>query len=260
MEAVVEAATEVRAPVIVQTSVTPSRFLGREVIAAAYRVLAAAAPIPVCLHLDHCTDVAYCKACGDAGYTNLMIDASQESFEENIRRTREVSEYAHKLGASVEGELGRVAGVEDQLRIVEDPKLLCDPDSSVEFVERTGVDVFAPAIGTAHGIYKTANPKIDFDRLELIRGRLRANGLDVPLVIHGGTGLPDETVGRLVKSGGAKFNVSTELKHVFIDTTFRYIQHHRDEYDPGKVDRTVKDALKEHIKRWIRILGSDGKA
>jgi tagatose 1,6-diphosphate aldolase GatY/KbaY len=261
MEAVVEAATEFRAPLIVQTSVTPSRFLGTGVMTAVYRTLATQASIPICLHLDHCTEVQYCKACADAGYTNIMIDASKQTFEENVRQTREVCQYAHGLGdISVEGELGTVAGVEEQVKVVEDEAMLCDPQSAVQFVKRTGVDLFAPAIGTAHGVYKTADPKIDFDRLEKIRDSLAAEGLPVALVIHGGTGLPAHTVRRLIELGGAKFNVSTELKHVLIDTTFDYIQGHRSEYEPGRIDKAVKEAIKKAVGAWIQLLGCSGKA
>ena len=119
MEAVVEAACEREAPLILQTSVTPSRFLGPRVLAAVYRALAEPAPIPICLHLDHCTDVEYCKVCVDAGYTNIMIDASKHPLPENIRQTREVAHYAHRVGdITVEGELGTVSGVEDQVKVV----------------------------------------------------------------------------------------------------------------------------------------------
>jgi len=261
MEAVVEAAVGQESPLIIQTSVTPSRFLGREVIVAVYRTLADRAPIPICLHLDHCTDVQYCRQCVDAGYTNIMIDASKQEFEENIRQTREVCEYAHKGGdITVEGELGTVSGVEDQIKVVEDVAQLCNPDAAAEFVMRTGVDLFAPAIGTAHGVYKTANPKVDFARLEKIRKTLTAKGLAVPLVIHGGTGLPEGTVKRLIELGGAKFNVSTELKHTLIDTTFTYIEAHRHEYNPGRIDKAVKEAIKETIHIWIERLGCSGKA
>lgn len=190
-----------------------------------------------------------------------MINASKQEFEEDIRQTREVCEYAHKAGdISVEGELGTVEGVEDQVRVVEDEAQLCHPDAAVEFVMRTGVDLFAPAIGTAHGVYKTADPKVDFDRLEKIRETLSAKGLDVPLVVHGGTGLPEGTVKRLIELGGAKFNVSTELKHTLIDTTFEYIQAHAEEYNPGKIDKAVKEAIKTTIHTWIERLGSSGKA
>ena len=198
-EAVIDAAIEKKAPVIVQTSVKPSQFLGTQMMVKIYRTLAESAPVPVCLHLDHCTDIAYCNKCADAGYTNIMIDASKQSYEENIRQTKAVVDYAHSVGnISVEGELGTVGGVEDQIKVAEDEAQLANPQQSVEFVERTGVDIFAPAIGTAHGVYKTKNPKIDFERMAVINKMLNGNGIKTPLVVHGGTGLPDDYIVKLL--------------------------------------------------------------
>jgi tagatose 1,6-diphosphate aldolase GatY/KbaY len=261
MQAVVETAVAKRAPLIIQTSVKPSKFYGRDVLVAIYRTLAESAPIPICLHLDHCTDVEYCKQCADAGYTNIMIDASKQLFEENIRQTKEVVDYSHSVGnISTEGEVGTVSGVEDQVKVAEDEAQLCNPAQAVEFVERTGVDIFAPAIGTAHGVYKTKNPKIDFERLGKINQMLNGSGVKTPLVVHGGTGLPEEYITRLIEMGGAKFNVSTELKHTLIDSTYDYISSHRDEYDPGKIDAAVRDSIRTVVGRWIDTLQSSGKA
>lgn len=261
LEAVVDAAIEKKSPVIIQTSVKPSKFLGTDVMVAIYRTIASSAPTPICLHLDHCTEVDYCKKCADAGYTNIMIDASKQSFEENIRQTKEVVDYCHKVGnISVEGELGTVSGVEDQVKVAEDEAQLANPQQSVEFVERTGLDIFAPAIGTAHGVYKTKNPKVDFERLAQINQLLNGNGIKTPLVVHGGTGLPEDYIKKLLEAGGAKFNVSTELKHTLIDTKFEYITGHRDEYDPGKLDAAVRDATRKAVMHWIDMLGSAGKA
>jgi len=260
-EAVIDAAVEKKAPVIVQTSVTPSKFYGRNVMVAIYRALAEAAPVPVCLHLDHCTDVEYCKQCADAGYTNIMIDASKQSYEENIRQTKEVVDYCHSVGnLSVEGELGTVSGVEDQVKVAADEAALANPTQAVEFVEKTGLDIFAPAIGTAHGVYKTKNPKVDFERLDKINKLMNGKTIQTPLVVHGGTGLPEDYVKRLLECGGAKFNVSTELKHSLIDTTYNYISEKRDEYNPGKIDAAVRDAIRGVVGHWIDMLGSAGKA
>jgi tagatose 1,6-diphosphate aldolase GatY/KbaY len=261
MEAVVEAAVDKNAPLIIQTSVTPSKFLGSDVLVAIYRTLAESAPIPIALHLDHCKEVAYCKQTADAGYTSIMIDASRLSFEENIQQTRDVSDYCHELGGiSVEGELGTVSGVEDQIKVLEDEAPLCNPEQAVEFVERTGVDLFAPAIGTAHGVYKTKDPTVDFERLERINGLLNGQGTRIPLVVHGGTGLPPDTVVKLIECGGAKFNVSTELKRAMIDRVYDYVSEHREEYDPGKVDIQIKDVIRTVVARWIDNLGSAGRA
>jgi tagatose 1,6-diphosphate aldolase GatY/KbaY len=260
-EAVIDAAIETRSPVIVQTSVKPSKFLGTNMMVAIYRTLAETAPVPVCLHLDHCTEIDYCKKCADAGYTNIMIDASKQPFEENIRQTKEVVDYCHSVGnISVEGELGTVGGVEDQVKVAEDEAQLANPKQAVEFVERTGVDIFAPAIGTAHGVYKTKNPKVDFERMAVINKMLNGNGIKTPVVVHGGTGLPDDYIEKLLAAGGAKFNVSTELKHTLIDTKWEYINAHRDEYDPGKLDVAVRDATRKVVMHWMEKLKSAGKA
>jgi ketose-bisphosphate aldolase len=261
MGAVVEAAVELKAPLIIQASVAPSKFLQPQVVAAIYKTLAQAAPIPICLHLDHCNEVDFCKECADAGYTNIMIDASKQEFNENIRQTKEVVEYCHGLGnISVEGELGTVSGVEDQVKVAEDEAQLCDPQQALEFVDKTGIDIFAPAIGTAHGVYKTKDPKIDFERLEETAALINGKEIRVPLVIHGGTGLKPDVAKTLVSLGGAKFNVSTDLKHTLIDTTYDYITANRDQYNPGKIDAVVKEAIKQKIKYWIELLGSAGKA
>ncbi len=261
MEAVVEAAVELKAPLILQASVAPSKFLSPRVIGVIYKTLAESAPIPICLHLDHCSDVEFCKVCADAGYTNIMIDASKQEFNENIRQTKEIVEYCHGLGnISVEGELGTVSGVEDQVKVAEDEAQLCDPEQAMAFVDQTGIDIFAPAIGTAHGVYKTKNPKLDFDRLKKIAEMINGQEPRVPLVIHGGTGLQPDVVKKLVSLGGSKYNVSTDLKHTLIDTTYAYISDHREEYNPGKIDETVKQAIKGRIRYWIDLLGSAGKA
>jgi tagatose 1,6-diphosphate aldolase GatY/KbaY len=258
---VVEAHIERQAPVIIQTSVSPVKFIGRDLLVAIYRTVAEKAPIPIVLHLDHCTDVAFCRDCASAGYTNIMIDASKQNIEENIKQTSEVVKFCHSLNnVSVEGELGTVSGVEDQIKIVEDESKLCNPEEALEFVERTGVDLLAPAIGTAHGIYTTKDPKVDFQRLEKIFSCINGKGVRVPLVIHGGTGLPKATVQKLIQLGGSKVNVSTELKHTLINTEYDYINSHRDEFDPGKIDLAVKNSIKQTVFGWIDIIGSSGQA
>jgi ketose-bisphosphate aldolase len=261
MEAVIEAAVARRAPVIVQTSVTPTKFLRPEVIVAAFRALAESAPIAACLHLDHCDDVELCQRCADVGYTNIMFDGSKLDFDDNVRVTREVVDYCHGLGdITVEGELGTVSGVEDQVRVAETEAELCDPARSLEFVERSGVDLFAPAIGTAHGVYTTENPKIDFHRFEKIQTIVNGQRIIAPLIVHGGTGLKPEVVKRLVALGGAKFNVSTDLKHALIDATYDYIASRRKEYNPGKIDLAAKRAVMQRVEYWMDLLGCAGKA
>jgi tagatose 1,6-diphosphate aldolase GatY/KbaY len=261
MEAAVEAAAVKKAPLIIQVSAKTAQFLNAEVMAAAFKALAQSAPVPLCLHMDHCTEVSYCKRCVDAGFTSIMIDASKQSLPENIRQTREVCDYCHARGdISVEGELGTVSGVEDHVRVDEGEAVLCDPAQALELVEATGVDFFAPAIGTAHGVYKTANPVIDVERFERIARLINGRRLRVPLVVHGGTGLPPHTVRRLIAAGGSKFNVSTDFKHTLIDTTYDYITAHRQEFEPVKIDAAVKNATIAKMQQWMDLLGCSGKA
>lgn len=260
MQAVIEAAVEKKSPLIIQTSVTPSKYMNPEIIAEVVRILCADLDIPVCLHLDHCTDPEYCMKCADVGYTSIMIDASKMSFEDNIRVTKEVTAYCHNMkGVSVEGELGTIGGVEDEIEVSEKDVELCTPDMSIEYISKTGIDLFAPAIGTAHGVYKVKNPVIDFKRFQDIEKKLEACGMDVPLVVHGGTGLSEEYVKRLIDLGGAKYNVSTELKHKKIDAVFEYISNHREEYDPVKIDKEERKVIKACIENWINLLGSAAK-
>jgi tagatose 1,6-diphosphate aldolase GatY/KbaY len=261
MMAVVEAAVEVNSPVIIQTSVSPTKQLSPELFGAAFRFLAENAAVPVALQLDHCTDVEFCKRCVDAGYTSIMIDASKESFDKNAGMTASVVKYAHSMGdISVEGELGTVGGVEDQVRVANSEVELCDPDMAVKFVEETGIDNLAPAIGTAHGIYKTQNPKIDIARLKRISESINGNIIVAPLVVHGGTGLSEQVVRDLLAAGGSKFNVSTELKHSWIDAADKYIKNSGTAYNPVKMNQIQIDAAKKVVFYWIEILGSAGKA
>jgi ketose-bisphosphate aldolase len=256
MRAFIETASEKKSAIIIQTSVSPAKLFTPEVLAAAFRALAEKSPYPVCLHLDHCTEIDFCKRCADAGYTNIMIDASKQPYEKNLAMTKEVAEYCHKVGdITVEGELGTVVGVEDAIKVGAGEVALCDSSQAEEFVVNTGLDLFAPAIGTAHGLYKKA-PKLDFELLETIAGIINGKTIRAPLVIHGGTGLSEEVTNKLVALGGAKFNVSTEFKHVLIDATYDYIKEHEKEYDPGKIDKAVLEASKKAAAQWMDILGS----
>jgi fructose/tagatose bisphosphate aldolase len=197
--------------------------------------------------------------CADAGYTNIMIDASKQQYEQNLEITKDVAVYCHAKGdITVEGELGTVVGVEDDISVKGNEVALCDPSRVEEFVTETKIDLFAPAIGTAHGMYKTV-PKIDFDLFAKINSIINGENIRIPLVIHGGTGLGPDVVSRLVSLGGAKFNVSTDLKHVLIDSSYSYLEKSRVDYNPGKLDSTVFEETIALIERWIGLLGGAGK-
>jgi len=261
MEAIFEAHEELKAHLIIQSSVSTSKFLGPEVMVAIFHALAGLADIPVALQLDHCRDLDYCKECADSGYTGIMIDASHQKLEENIRQTKEIVDHCQSIGRrSVEGELGTISGIESEIRVEDTQVSLCDPNCAVEFVERTGVDLLAPAIGTVHGLYKSAKPKLDFDRFERIFQNLNGTSVKTPLVVHGSTGLTREHIRRLINLGCSKFNISTDIQRSLIDTTYDYISQHRDEYDPGKLHAVLKGAIRDKAAGWIGILGSAGKA
>jgi tagatose 1,6-diphosphate aldolase GatY/KbaY len=260
MQAVMEAAQAAEAPVIIQTSEAPARAIGPELLSAAFGVLAARLTVPAALHLDHCTDVHLCLRCIDAGYTNIMIDGSALPLEQNTEITKQVVDYARAHSdATVEGELGRVFGVEDDSRADEDPSLLCDPDEGVRFVRDTGIDLFAPAVGTAHGIYKTDHPNVDVQRVSVIREKLAEAQLETALVIHGGTGLAEDLVRRLIAAGGAKYNVSTELKYAWIDGAAAFLERKPLLYNPMKLTACQMEASREVVKKWTAILGCAGR-
>jgi tagatose 1,6-diphosphate aldolase GatY/KbaY len=254
LQAVVEAAEELRSPLIIQSTVGTVKHLGADYIAAAAKTAARRSSVPIALHLDHCSDFGIIMQCIRAGYTSVMIDASHEPFERNVEATSKVVEAASAVGVNVEAELGRVGGVEDDIVVDERDALLADPDECAAFVERTGVHTLAPAIGTAHGIYK-GDPDIDFDRI----GRIAAK-VEIPLVLHGGSGIPDAQVRRAVSLGMSKMNVATELRIVFSDAIKAVFAERPDENDPRKYMVPAKLALKTAAMEKIHLCGSAGKA
>lgn len=254
LQAVVEAAEEAKAPLILQSTVGTVKHLGATYIAAMAKVAAAAASIPIALHLDHCHDDELIAACITAGYTSVMIDASMHPFAENVERTKRVMELAARYGVNVEAELGKVGGVEDELVVDDADAVLADPEECAEFVRQTGVSTLAPAIGTAHGMYKGA-PRIDFARIGAIAERVA-----VPLVLHGGSGIPEEQVKRAVALGMAKMNVATELRIGFSDAIKQVFAEHPDENDPRAYMKRAKAAVKAIALAKMSMCGCVGKA
>jgi ketose-bisphosphate aldolase len=254
LEAVIRAAEEKNSPVIIQTSQgTVKRYSARTLVTW-FRGLVEASPIPAAIHMDHGTDTQLIVECIQAGFSSVMIDASKYPFDENVARTKEIVNQAHALGVSVEGEIGVMAGTEDELVIRQDQAIYTTPEEALEFQARSGVDFLAAAIGTAHGFYKVT-PRLNIDTLRAIRAQA-----DFPLVIHGGTGLSVEVVKELVASGGAKMNVSTQVKKTYIDSLFDYITEHRYEYDPLRVLKHAQKELIAMIGEYLDILGSTGRA
>jgi len=254
LQAVVEAAEETESPLIIQSTAGTVKHLGPEYIAAAATVAANRSKVPIALHLDHCTEFDLIVRCIRAGYTSVMIDASHEPFDENVRLTKQVVDVARAAGVNVEAELGKVGGVEDDIVVDDHEALLADPDDCARFVELTGVQTLAPAVGTAHGLYK-GEPKIDFERIRRI-----AEKVDVPLVLHGGSGIPEEQVRRSVSLGIAKMNVATELRIAFSDAIKAVFAENPDENDPRKYMVPAKKAVKEVAIEKMRLCGCIGKA
>jgi fructose-bisphosphate aldolase class II len=207
----------------------------------------------VTLHLDHCPDVNVLKECLDAGWNSVLFDASNLSYEENLRQTKQVVRLAHACGAAVEGELEAVRGVEDGVGSEAESELV-PLEKCVEFLGETNIDSFAPAIGTAHGLYKAA-PLIDFERVEKI-----VAAHPVPIVLHGGTGLSDETFQRLIAAGCAKVNISTMLKIVYCDSYREYLEAKPQEHDPLRVMSKVHDQIVNMARGFMKVFGSAGKA
>jgi len=254
LQAVVEAAAEARSPLIIQSTMGTVKHLGPKYLVSAAAVAADQSGLPIALHLDHCTDFTLLVQCIYAGYTSVMIDASMHSFEENVRRTCKVMEIAAAAGVNVEAELGKVGGVEDDIVVAERDALLADPEECKLFMEKTGVFTLAPAIGTAHGIYK-GEPNIDFARIERIAALVEA-----PLVLHGGSGIPGEQVKRAVRLGMAKVNVATELRIEFSNAIKTVFGNNAEENDPRKYMIPAKEAVKRLALEKMELCGSFGKA
>lgn len=244
--AVIHAASTLGCPVILQTSTQTVRKFGLLELGTMLRQLAWNAPVNVIIHLDHCQDISMAKACIDCGWDSVMFDGSRLLLEENIRACREVVAYAHPRNVWVEGELGQIAGVEDDIKVDENHALGATLDESIYFVKESGIDAFAPAIGTAHGVYK-GTPKINFELVKQLK-----TAVDTPIVIHGGTGLSEDTFRKLICNGGAKVNVSTAVKHGYIDGCKEYIQKNPDKIDPIDFDQhlncNIKDIAMEHME------------
>jgi len=253
-KAVVQAAEEANAPVIIQTSAKTVIFWGTSAIINWVRQLAGPSGVPIALHLDHCQDLDLIKECIQAGWTSVMIDASSKPFEENLALSQQVVQVSRPKDVTVEAELGAIVGVEDDIHVKEQQAHLADPKQAVRFCRQVKPDCFAPAIGTAHGIYK-GEPKIAYDLLEEI-----ATKTAIPIALHGGTGLLDDVFKKCISLGCAKVNISTQLKYAFIDGFVAYHQAHNMEYNPLKVIDAQFHQLKAGIIEKIKLFGSAGKA
>lgn len=254
IQAVLEGAWEMKSPVIIATTPGTVKYAGLDYIVAILKVGAKKYNMPISLHLDHCSDVEFLKNCVRAGYKSVMIDASIEDFNTNINITKSVIDFAHKLGVSVEAELGLVGGQEDDRTVKEGEELLTDPYMALEFAKVTSVDSLAVAIGTAHGVYKS-EPKLDFERLKMMN-----KIIDIPLVLHGASGISEESLKIAIANGICKVNIATEIKISFAEAIKKYFKENPDANDPRHYLKPAKDMAKEVVKEKIRICRSEGRA
>ncbi|MGI6096746.1 MAG: class II fructose-1,6-bisphosphate aldolase [Dethiobacteria bacterium] len=254
VQAIVESAEEEKAPVILQASQGALRYAGIEYIVAMVKASLQKVTVPVVLHLDHGTSFAQNMLCIRHGFSSVMYDGSKLPLEENIAATARVVEVAHAVGVSVEGELGKIGGTEDDVTVDEREALFTSPEEAERFVSESGVDALAVAIGTAHGPYK-GEPKLDFERLQKIKQRVQ-----IPLVLHGASGVPAESIRRAIELGVCKINIDTEIRQAFNRAVRKFTAENPNVYDPRKILGPAKEAMKTVIKEKMRLFGCAGKA
>lgn len=253
IQAVVEGASELNSPVIIQTTPGTLRHAGIEYVAAIVKQAALKYDIPIALHMDHCPSFDTIVSCIKNGYTSVMIDGAHHPYEENVALVKSVVQMAHAVGIQVEGEIGKIGGVEDDMFVNDADAAYTVPAEAEQFVKDTGIDTLAVAIGTAHGMYK-GEPKLDFDRIAEIDSLV-----DVPLVLHGASGVPDEQVKRAISMGMAKINIATELKNPMA-AAIKDVLSNPDENDPRNYMGAAREAVKEVVKNKIVLCGTDGFA
>lgn len=266
LQAIVNASVDTKSPVIIQTSKSAIEYMGIEYI---YPMVSAAARnynIDIALHLDHGADFEICKKAIDAGWTSVMIDASSKSFEENVELTKKVVEYAHPRGVTVEAELGRLAGVEDEVNVAEEDALYTSPEEAKKFVELTGVDSLAIAIGTSHGAYKfKGDAKLKFDILKKVKELIP----DTPIVLHGAStvikelvdtineyggnmpdakGMPDEMLKEAATKGVCKINVDTDLRLAMTSEVRKFLSENRESFTPRDYGKKGREKMYEVVK------------
>lgn len=251
--AVLKAAEEMNSPVIMQTTPSTVKYAGLDYYLAMVRAAAERTTVPVAMHLDHGNSFDLAMQALRTGYTSIMIDGSHESFEDNIALTRRVTDACAPSGISVEAELGKVGGKEDDL-VADHDSPYTDPQQAKEFAERTNVTSLAVAIGTAHGFYK-GTPKLDFERLSAIR-----EVVSIPLVLHGASGVPDDAVRESIKRGICKVNFATELRVAFSNGVKKYLAENPDAFDPKKYSAVGMEYVTELVKEKISVCGSEGQA
>ena len=279
VQAITEAGKLENAPLILQVSAGARKYAKHVYLMKLIEAAVEDTDLPIVVHLDHGADFDICKSCIDGGFTSVMIDGSHHDFETNIALTRRVVEYAHERNVTVEGELGRLAGIEDAVNVSAEDAAFTDPDQVVEFVERTGVDSLAIAIGTSHGAFKfKGTPRLRFDILEEVSRRLPA----FPIVLHGASsvipeyvdmvnayggnmpgaqGVPEDMLRQAARSAVCKINIDSDLRLTFTGTLRKYLAEHPEHFDPRQYLTPVRDALREMVRhKIVNVLGCNGKA
>ena len=278
IQGITRAAKKLNAPVILQCSAGARKYASHDYLVAMVKAAVEETGLPIALHLDHGPDFETCKSCIDGGFTSVMIDGSSLPYEENIALTKKVVDYAHAHGVVVEAELGKLAGVEDNINVDARSATFTVPEEAAEFVERTGVDSLAVAIGTSHGAYKfKGTPYLDFERLEAIHKLIP----DTPLVLHGAStvlpefvarcneyggnipgaqGVPEEMILEAVKHGVCKVNIDTDLRLAMTAEIRRHLVEHPEDFDPRKYLGPARDAIKRMVQHKIRnVLNASGQ-
>jgi len=278
IQGIVDAAKEEKSPIILQVSAGARKYAKHIYLMKLVEAAVEDSGLPIALHLDHGDDFEICKSCIDGGFTSVMIDGSKHSFEENIALTKRVVEYAHERGVVVEAELGKLAGVEDDVKVEDKDAIFTNPDQAVEFVQRTGVDSLAIAIGTSHGAYKfKGEPKLDFERLEKISNLLP----NFPIVLHGAStvipefvelcnkyggnvagaqGVPEKLLRQAAKLGVCKINIDTDLRLAMTASIRKHLAENPGDFDPRQYLKPAREALQAMVAHKMRnVLGSSNK-
>ncbi|MDO5036806.1 MAG: class II fructose-1,6-bisphosphate aldolase [Tissierellia bacterium] len=250
IQAIAGAAQETQSPVIMQASQGAIKYAGIEYIAAMGKLVASKIDVPVVLHLDHGTDFEEIMACIRHGFSSVMIDASKYPLDKNIELTKEIVKIAHSVGVSVEAEIGKIGGTEDNISVDDAEATYTDPEEARIFVEETGVDSLAVAVGTAHGVYKGV-PKLDFDRIEKINALV-----SVPLVLHGSSGVDYPSLEKAISKGIAKINIDTDIRAAFSGAVNAFTRENPNELDPRKILGPARQAMTEVIKEKMEVFGS----
>ena len=278
IQGIVDAAAEERAPLFLQFSAGGRQYARPEYLIKLVEAALATTDLPVVLHLDHGEDFETCKACVDQGFTSVMIDGSKMPFEENVALTKKVVDYAHERGVVVEAELGRLAGIEDNISVKEKDAIFTVPEQAKEFVERTGCNSLAVAIGTSHGAHKfKGEAKLDFERLNKIEQLLP----NYPLVLHGASsvlkevvdkcnkygghlgnsrGVPEKMIARAVKTNVCKVNIDTDIRLAITASIREILATQPEVFDPRKYLGPAREAIKNMVRHKVRLLGCAGKA